>query len=237
MLNNPAIHIDDIDRPIGSVHDLHGTETLIRRSEKFLTGYGRFPRDDAVLLREHDTLHEVGRWLRNEGIPLVGGAEEIAAVNHRAARRGGLRQRAVGAQGARVVTPVHARGRMNRKDRLISDDAAIDTRHIAQEWIARERASWEKIRAEEVGIVIVIQPTHIVLTKAILPAAQASPALPSAGVEAEAGTVASTPNAVVHRPGRRVGHMLRLTTAGAVVGRDDRPHIGNAGALGILTEK
>ena len=126
---------------------------------------------------------------------------------------------------------------MDWKDRLISDDAAIDTRHIAQEWIARKRTSREEIRAEEVGIVIVIQPTHIVLAEAILPTAQASPALPSAGVEAEAGAVASTPNTVVHRPGRRVGHVLRLATAGPVVGRDDRPHIGNAGALGILTEK
>ena len=117
------------------------------------------------------------------------------------------------------------------------DDAAIDARHLTEERVARKRARWEKIRAEEVGIIVVIQPTHIVLTKAILPAAQASPALPSAGVEAETRAVAGAPNTIVHRPGRRVGHVLRLTATRPVVGRDDRAHIGDARALGVLIKK
>ena len=97
VLDNPAIHIDDIDRPIGPVDDLHGAEAFIGRSQKFLTGYGRLPRHDAVLLREHDTLHDVGSGLRDEGITAESRAKEITPINERAARRGGFRQRAVGA--------------------------------------------------------------------------------------------------------------------------------------------
>ena len=237
VLDDPAVHIDDVDRAVGAVDDLDRPETLVGRSQELLPGDGGGAFDDPILLREHDALHDVGGGLRDERIAAVGRTEEVAPVDDGAAGRGRLGQRAVGAQRIGVVAAVHARRRVDRVDRLVGDDGAVDARHVAQERIAREGRGGQQVRAQEVGIVVVVETAVVVLAEAILAAAEARATLPDAGVEAEARAVAGAPDPVVHRPGRRVGHVLGLAPAGAVVGRDDRAHIRDARPLGVLAEE
>ena len=237
VLDDPAVHIDDVDRAIGAVDDLDRTEAFVGRSQELLARDGGGALDDPILLREHDALHEVGRGLGNEGVAMVGGAEEVATVHDGAAGRGRLGQRAIRTQRAGVVAAVHARRRVDRVDRLIRDDLAVDARHVTQERVTREGRRRQQVSPEKVGIVVVVKAAVVVLTEAILAAAEAWAALPRAGIEAEARAVTGAPDAVVHRPGWRVGHVLRLTAAGAVIGRHDRAHIRDARPFGVLAEQ
>ncbi|NBN94493.1 MAG: hypothetical protein EBV31_02515 [Verrucomicrobia bacterium] len=237
VLEHAAVEVDDVQRAIGSVGHHDRAEALVGGRQELFFFIGIGAREHAVLLRDRDALHQVGRRLRDERVAAELGGEGVAAVDGGAAGGGRRGKGAVGAEGLGVVTAVHARGRMGRVDGLVLDHLVVDPDRVTEERIARVSGGRQEVGAEEVGVVVVEQAAGVVLGEAPLPAAEAGAFLPGAVGQLEARAVVRGVDAVVHRPRRRVGHVFGLTAEGAEVGGDEGLLVGDAGAFRVAAEE
>ena len=237
VLEHAAIHVHDVEGAVRSVGHHHRPEAFVGGRQELRARVGVFGGDHAVLLRELEALHEVGGRLGDEGVAAVFGREGVAPVDDGSAGGGRAGERAVGAQRLRVVAAIDAGCRVRGEDRLVLHHLEVHRRGRAQERIAREGRGGQEIGAEEVGVVVEEQASGVVLAEAPLAAAETGSALPRIALQAEAHAIARGVDTVVHRPGRRVGHVFRLAAEGAVVGRHDRAALGLAVAVEVAAEE
>ena len=237
VLEHAAIQVDDVEGAIGAVGHHHRAEAFVGRRQEFFCFVGVGAREQAVLLRDRDALHQVRRRLRDKGVAAEFGGEGVATVDRRTARGGGVREGAVGAERLAVIAPVYARGRMGRVDRLVFDHLVVDAKRVAEQRIAGVGGRGKEVGAEQIRVVVVEQATGVVLSEAPLAASEARAFLPGAVGEPEARAVIRRVDAVVHRPGRRVGHVLGLAAEGAVVGGDQDFLVSDAVALRVATKE
>ena len=237
VLEHAAIHVHDVEGAVRSVGHHHRAETFIGGRKEFRAGMGVLGGDHAVFFRELEALHEIGGRFGDERVATVFGREGVATVDHGAAGGGRAGQRAVFAQCLRIVAAVDAGRRVRREDRLILHHLEVHRGGRAQERIAREGRGGQEVGAKEVGVIVEEQSAGVVLAEAPLAAAEAGSALPRIALRAEAHTIARGVDAIVHRPGRRVGHVFRLAAEGAVVGGHDRAALGFAVAVEVAAEE
>ena len=126
---------------------------------------------------------------------------------------------------------------MGRVDRLFLDHLVVDAECVAQERIAGIGRGGEEVGTEQVRIVVIEQAAGVVLAQAPLATAESWSFLPSSVGEFEARAVTRRVDAVVHRPGRRVGHVFRLAAEGPEVGGDQSLLVGDAVAFRVAAEE
>ncbi len=237
VLKHPAIHVHDVEGAVRTVGHHHRAEAFVGGRQEFRAGVRVLGGDHAVLLRQFEALHEIGGRFGDERVATVFGREGVATIDHGAAGGGRAGERAVGAQRLRVVAAVDSGRRVRREDRLILHHLEVHRGGRAQERIARESRGGQEVGAEEVGVIVEEQSAGVVLAEAPLAAAEAGPALPRIALRAEAHTIARGIDAIVHRPGRRVGHVFRLAAEGAVVVGHDCAALGFAVAVEVAAEE
>ena len=237
MLQHAAIHVDDVEGAVRAVGHHHRTEAFVGGGQELLARMGVARGDHAVLLRELEAFDQVRGRLGDERVAAILGREGVATVDHGAAGRSGAGQRAVFAERLRVVATVDAGRRVRREDRLVLHHLEVNGRSRAQERIARESRGGQEVGAQEVGVIVEEQTAGVVLAEAPLAAAEAGPALPSITLRAEAHAIACGVDTVIHRPGRRVGHVFGLAAEGAVVVGHDRTGLGLAVAIEVAAEE
>src|SRR6185436_7365914 len=94
VLDDAAIHVDDVECAVRTGTEVDRTEPLVGRSNEVSLRV-RIAAHDAAVLRGQDLpLHEVAYWLRDKGVAIELG-QQIAAVDPRAARRRELEEPAV----------------------------------------------------------------------------------------------------------------------------------------------
>ena len=237
MLQHAAIHVHDVEGAVRTVGHHDRTEPLVRGGQEFRAGMGVLGDDHAVLLRKLEALHEIGGRFGDERVAAVFGREGVATVDHGAAGGGRAGQRAVFAQRLRIIAAVDAGRRVRGEDRLVLHHLEVDRGGRAEERIAGEGRGGQEVGAEEVGVVVEEQAAGVVLAESPLAATEAGSALPRVAQRAKAHAIARGVDAVVHRPGRRVGHVFGLAAEGAVVGGHDRAVLGLAVAVEIAAEE
>src|SRR6476646_3157689 len=67
VLDDAAIHVDDVERAVRTGSEVDRTEALVGRSNEVSLRVRIAPHHAAVLRGQDLALHEVAYWLRNEG--------------------------------------------------------------------------------------------------------------------------------------------------------------------------
>ena len=117
MLDDAAIHVDDVERAVGRVREDRpaGTARRSTRGTRRARYALRAAHRRAVVV-EDEAADEVGGRLGDEHVAVELGRQPIAAIDHRRADGRELRQRAVRAIDAGLIGAVGARIRPHRPD-------------------------------------------------------------------------------------------------------------------------
>src|SRR3954470_3520023 len=86
VLDDAAIHVDDVECAVRTGTEVDRTEPLVGRSDEVGLRVRIAPQNAAVLRGQDLPLHEVAYRLRNEGVAIELG-QQVAAVDPWAARR------------------------------------------------------------------------------------------------------------------------------------------------------
>src|SRR5262245_26684252 len=119
VLNNAAIHIDDIKRAVRSSVEIDGAEAFILRSEKLRFVISVPGLDGAALFRQHVAPDKIAAGFAHEIVAVEFTAVWVAALDQRTARRREVGQREISAQLAVAVTAIDAGIHPNRPGGLI----------------------------------------------------------------------------------------------------------------------
>src|SRR5947209_3692713 len=81
MLDHAAVHIDDVERSVGTELHVYRAEPLVGRGEEFfafVSGLGSEGRAGGL----HDlAVNQVAGWVASEDVPLEFGGQEIAPID------------------------------------------------------------------------------------------------------------------------------------------------------------
>ncbi len=180
VLDDAAIHVHEVKRPIRAVAGIHRAEALVGGGEKF-AAFGRVRGlHEAIGLAHRESLHQIRRRLRHKGIAAIRDRKRIAAINQRAAGACGSGQSTVSTECFRIVTAIHTRRGMRGVERLIASELRIDAGRVAQQRIARKSLRRQQIGTQHVGVVVEIEPPVVVLAEPPLSATKAHVLLPHA---------------------------------------------------------
>ena len=234
MLQNTPIEIDDIERSVGTVEQIHGAETLVRRGEKLRGFVGVGSGDFTVLLGKFDALDEITRRLRNKGVAAKLRGKQPATINHRATGRRHRHQfpflieRFVAAIDARR----HAAGK-RRESRRRDLHVRAGRRELR---IAAQIRRRHGIDPQRVAVAVVINAAHVVLRNAPLAAGDRAVTrkFPGAFIAKTRREVRRV-NPVVQHPHQTVGVMLGIRRVGVIL-RDFRLRICHAVAVRVAHE-
>ena len=146
VLDDPAIHVDDVERAVGRVGEKDRPETLVGRGEE-LAAFVRLARPQRrAVVGQDDAADEVGGRLGDEDVPVQIGRQPIAAIDERGADGREPRQRAVGAIDAGLIGAVGSRVRAHRPDDVQARGLSVG----AQPFVAAARAQQIRV-AREIG--------------------------------------------------------------------------------------
>ena len=116
MLEDPAIHVDDVERAVGRIGQIHGPEALVGRGQELPLVVRLSRAQRASVVAQDDAADEIGGRLGDEDISVEIRRQPIAAVHERRADGRELGQRAVGAIDAGLIRAVGARVRAHGPD-------------------------------------------------------------------------------------------------------------------------
>ena len=182
VLEDAAIHVDHVQRPIRSDLRVDGTEAFVGRGQELAFDPVRIPvatvlgdqGRDAVLHgtgREIEVGDDIACRLRHEDVPAEGGGELIAAVDGQSADRGGHCEPAVAAQHAADVAAVDARVHPDRVDRLVVDEPLAGADAAAAGLVLRVRegvVGGNEIGVQVARVRVVVEAADVVLGHAPL---------------------------------------------------------------------
>ena len=220
LLDDAAVHVDDVERAVGRVGEPHRPEALVRGGEElpFLVGLP-CPQSPSVIL-DHDPADQVGGRIDDEHVAVQLRGQTVAAVDLRPADRREAVERAIGAIDAELIRAVGARIGPHRPD-----DVDL-VGFVAQGFVAAagtdECRVAQKIRRRHVVHVhrrlvgVPVDPPGVVLGDAPLATGQRLAHLELAVLEPQIGIRVGGVHPVVHRPVEVVGVLLDARLAAAV---------------------
>src|SRR5262249_39190908 len=124
VLNDAAIHVDDVERAVRTGTEVDWTEPLVGRGDEVSLRV-RIAAHDAAVRRGQDLpLHQVAYRLRDEAVAIDLG-QQLAAVAPRAARRRELEELAVAQLAGGLTAASDPRRLVHRPDRFIRRDVDV----------------------------------------------------------------------------------------------------------------
>ncbi len=178
VLDDPAIHVHDIERAVWSDGEVDGTEALVGGREKFSPHLAiRLRRGETVCrFRKLETAYEVDRRIDDKHVPVQLCRQPVAAIDHRRADRRIFRERPIGPQNAVLIPAIDAAGRPDRPH-LVQVAVWTGQRFMAaaraqQIRVAHEIAGRNQIHMQRGFVRIPENPPGIVLRDSPLPARQ-----------------------------------------------------------------
>ena len=222
MLEDAAIHVDDVDRPVRPGGQVDRPEALVGGDQELaaavLRGVGVAARDAPILLLQLAEVHHVAAWLADEGAAAEAFGEARAAVDQRAADPGPgaqapvLAQRplAIGAVDAEVQAPGEAGG--------VLTDLARTSLRLAERGVAAQIVHRHQVGVERPGVVVVVGAAPVVDRQAPLAGADAAARL---GLERAAAPAIAAPvlghvQPAVEAEEETVGLVFGVAEAGVV---------------------
>ena len=203
------MHVHEVESAFGAGECVDGAEALVRRGDKLLLIIERRTLDQALVGIEHQSLHEITRWLADERVTIGIGGKEIRTIDPRTTGRGALLELEV-AEHLGPVAAVDARVDAVRPDELLRRGLGVEARGAAEGRIAQQVARVDDVDAQEVAVVIGIQAAEVVLREAPLPTEVAGGADPLTVVELEARGVGADVEPAVVAPEQRIRSALRI---------------------------
>ena len=242
VLDHAVMHVHEVEGALRTRERVDRAEALVGRGHELLLVVERRSLDQALVGIEHQALHEITGGLADERIAIGISREEIGTIDPRSAGGGAFLQLEVTEHLRAIATVdagVHARG----PDGLLDGGLGVEAGIAAQIRIAEQVARVDHVDAQEVAVVIGIQPAVVVLRQAPLPAEGAVLADPLAVDGLEAGRVGAGVEPAIVPPEQRVRGAFRVgelrtgrIDAHAEVRRDLRLLIGLTVAVGIAAE-
>jgi hypothetical protein len=172
VLDDPTVHVHDVERAVGPAGQVHRPEALVGGGEELALGLGVVGGERAARHAragdDHAPAHQVGGGLGHEGVAAELDREMIAAVDDRRARGGEALERAVGPQVAVLVSAVDPVVGPRRPQGLVLVDDEVEA--LASAHVRRRRERRPEVGAQVVAVGVVEEPPEVVLGDAPLPA-------------------------------------------------------------------
>ena len=114
VLDDAAIHVHEIQRPVRRVREVDGPEALVGRCKELRAVVSFLRLDRRAVVVQHNPAHHVRRGLDDEDIAVEFPRQTIAAVHQRRGDGRKVREGPVGPQDAALVAAIHSRRWMRR---------------------------------------------------------------------------------------------------------------------------
>ena len=169
VLNDASIDVHNPQRAIRTGVGVHRTEALVGRGDELRLADARAG-ERGVRVADDVARDEIARRLAHEGVAAIILRKKFAPINRGAADSGITCKRAVVADLIFLVAAIHAGIRPDRIGGLVFHDLDVHPRRVAEIAIAPEVVRRHEIAAKLVAVVVVEEPTPVVLRDAPLPA-------------------------------------------------------------------
>ena len=237
MLDDAAIHIDDVQRSVRPRVEVDRAKPFVRRSEK-LRFVVRVPgRDGPALLRQNIAPDKIAAGFAQESVAVKFARELIAAIDQWPARSREIGEGEIVTQLAAAVTAIDSRVDPNRPGRLIFYRLNVQARRTAVIRVAAQIIVRRQITAQLLRIGVIKEPAKVILRNAPLPAQRRRLALPVAVGVTKPGPIIGAVNPIIQRPEQAVGIVLDVPdAAGKVIVGDFDFFVRLAVAIGVTTK-
>ena len=220
LLDDAAVHVHDVQRAVGPVGQVDGTEALVGGREKLsplvcLAGAQR-----RAVVFDDDAAHEVGGGLGHEHVSVQLGRQPIATEHERRADGGEPVERSVFAANAELIGAIRARSRP-RRPHDVDGVFGISQRLVAATGAHQVRVAHEVRRGHEVHVHrrlvrVAVDPAHVVVRDAPFAARQALLHFELAVLQAQNLVAVRRVHPVVEAPVKAVGVLLDACFPGPV---------------------
>ena len=240
MLDDPAIHVDQVQRAVRGVREKDRAEALVGRRQELRVLVGLARRQPRAVIADDNPAHEVAGGLDDEDVAVEIRRERVAAVDRRRGYGGIRRQRTVGAQHAVLIPTVHARSLARRPD---GHDLVL---RAAERFVASARPHQARVpqvvrRGHDVDVQhrlvrVPVDASRVVLRKAPLPARQRLADFERSVLQPQIRIGLRRVDPVVERPEQAVGVVLDVRIAPAEGVRHALFRVGAKIAVGVARE-
>ena len=223
MLDDAVIHVDEVQRAVRRVRQIHRPEAFVGRGQELRALVGLPCHELRPVVLDDDAADEVGRGIDHEDVAAEVSGKAIAAV-HRGRADGGVRgEPAVGAEHAVLVAAIDARRRVHRPH-----DVHLVVR-AAQRFVAAARAQEvgvprevrrrNQIDVQDRLVRVAVDASGVVLRRAPLAARERLAHLERSLLQPQVDVGLGRVHPVVERPEQAIGVVLDVGVEPAVGAR------------------
>jgi hypothetical protein len=110
VLDDAAVHIDDVQSAVRGEGEIHRTKPLVGRRQELSPhlAIGFVRGETAAAVPKHDAADEIDGGIHDEHVAVQLGWQTIAAIDHRRAHRRKFRERAVRTQNPELIAAIDA---------------------------------------------------------------------------------------------------------------------------------
>ena len=241
MLDDAVIHVDEVERAVRRVRQIHRPEALVGRGQE-LGALVRLPRDELrAVVMDDDAADEVGGGIDDEDVAAELRGKAIAAIDRGRADGGVRGEPAVGAEHAGLVAAVDARrrprpARPTFTSLFVAAQGLVAAARSQQARVPREVRRRNQIDVQDRLVRVAVDPSGIVLRCAPLAARERLAHLERPLLQPQVDVGLGRVHPVVERPEQAVRVVLDVGVEPPVGVGDELLGVGAQVAVGVAGE-